>query len=74
LQPKSTGFVGLLSSNIQDEPEIELNYFDKQYDKDFAIKAFRYANQLLEAPSFEPFRLKSVRPDKKMTTDAEIMD
>jgi choline dehydrogenase len=74
LQPKSTGFVGLKSKNIQDEPQIELNYFDNQYDKDFAIKAFRYANKLLEAPPFEPFRLKQVRPDEKLITDSEIMD
>lgn len=74
LQPKSTGFIGLKSNDIQDEPEIELNYFDNQYDKDFAIKAFRYANQLLEAPSFEPFRLKQIRPNEKLTTDEEIMD
>jgi choline dehydrogenase-like flavoprotein len=74
LQPKSTGFVGLKSKNIQDEPQIELNYFDNQYDRDFVIKAFRYANKLLEAPPFEPFRLKQVRPDEKLTTDSEIMD
>jgi choline dehydrogenase len=74
LQPRSTGFITLRSNNIQDEPIIELNYFDNQYDKDFAIKAFRYAKKLLEAPSFDAFRLKPLRPEKELTTDAEIID
>lgn len=74
LQPKSTGYVGLKSKNIQDEPDIELNYFEEQYDKDFAVKAFQYAEALLEAPSFEPYQLKHARPKQKLTKYDEILD
>ncbi|NJN77907.1 MAG: hypothetical protein HC803_05895 [Saprospiraceae bacterium] len=62
------------SANIEDEPIIELNYFDNEYDKHFAIKAFRYAKQLMDAPSFDAFRLKQIRPETELTSDSEIID
>ncbi len=74
LQPKSTGYIGLKSNNIHDEPDIELNYFAEEYDKKFAVKAFRFAKKLLDAPSFDAFRLRQVRPESELTTDDEILD
>lgn len=74
LQPKSTGQVGLKSNNILDEPDIELNYFDKKYDKDFAIKAYRFAHQLLNAASFDAYRTQIVRPERELESEVEILD
>lgn len=74
LQPKSTGYIGLKSNRIEDEPNIELNYFSQEYDKIFAIKAYRFAHQLLNAPSFDTYRTKIVRPERELMDNKEILD
>lgn len=74
LQPKSTGYVGLKSNQILDEPNIELNYFDEEYDKNFVVKAYRFAHKLLNAASFDVYRTKIVRPEQELLDDAEILD
>lgn len=74
LQPKSTGFIDLKSSDVWDAPNIELNYFEEAYDKFFAVKAYRFAHQLLNAPSFDEFRTTIVRPERELERDEEILD
>lgn len=74
LQPKSTGYVGLKSNSITDQPVIELNYFDNEYDKKFAVKAYRFAHQLLNSKSFEQYRSNILRPSKELELDDEILD
>ncbi|MFK7950265.1 MAG: GMC family oxidoreductase [Saprospiraceae bacterium] len=74
LHPKSTGSISLKSNKITDEPDIELNFFDKEYDRTFAIKAYRFAHQLLNAASFDDYRTKIVRPERELTDAAEILD
>ena len=74
LQPKSTGYIGLKSSDVTDAPIIELNYFDNDYDKRFVVKAYRFAHQLLNSKSFEPYRTSILRPSRELESDDEILD
>ncbi len=74
LNPKSSGYISLNSSHISDAPEIELNYFSNEYDKQFAIKSYKFANNIIQSKAFDKFRGEIVRPKSQLTKDKEILD
>ena len=74
LRPKSTGFIGLKSSNPKDEPAIHLNYLEAESDLAFMVKAYKIVIKLAQAPSFKAFTDRIVKPQNSLTTDKEIED
>lgn len=72
LNPKSTGSIGLKSNDPYSSPQINLNYFEEQYDLDLAVEAFKLTEKLYDSKAFKPYKGKSLRPERKLQTDAEI--
>jgi choline dehydrogenase len=79
IRPKSCGFVELRSTDPNDPPVIQPNYFEKAEDLDLFVKGFRLAFDLANTQAFDEFR-GEIYGDDKMgliahdSSDAEIAD
>ncbi|RDV24627.1 choline dehydrogenase [Alteromonas aestuariivivens] len=74
LYPKSRGSITLQSNHPADHPLIDPNYLAEEDDCKVMIEGVRLARQILNSPSFAPFRGKERLPGAQAETDEQILD
>jgi choline dehydrogenase-like flavoprotein len=57
LRPESRGSVTLNSSNPNDPPKIDMNFFAVQNDLDIMVKGYHVTKRIMDAPSMVGLRL-----------------
>lgn len=72
MRPKSRGRVYLKSTNPFDDPIIEANYFDDEFELDALVKGVKIARNILSQPAMTPYVKKEEVPGKGVQTDEEI--
>ncbi|KAF8888750.1 hypothetical protein BD779DRAFT_1470039 [Infundibulicybe gibba] len=72
----SLGTVGISSTNINDPPIIDVNYFATKDDQQVAIQGLKNALAIAQSKSFKPIFLgrDKVVPPPNITTDAQILN
>jgi len=73
LRPKSRGRMALRSSNPEDPPRIELNFFDHPDDGKTLVDGIRIARKILAAPSFDDYRGVELNPGPDAQDDEQIL-
>jgi choline dehydrogenase-like flavoprotein len=73
LRPKSTGRMTLRSSNPDDPPRIDLNFFEHPDDRKTLVDGIRLARKILAAPSFDEYRGAEISPGPDAQSDEEIL-
>jgi choline dehydrogenase len=72
LRPESRGYVRLRSANPKDTPLIQPNFFSAENDVKTMLTGFKKTFEILHAPAFDTYRLRSHFPEK-LGTDEEIL-
>jgi choline dehydrogenase len=72
VRPRSSGRIGLRSSNPLDAPRIEANYLADSRDRDVLREGIRLARKLALAPAFVRFRGREVHPGGAVQTDQAV--
>ncbi len=72
MRPKSRGRIRLKSANPFDDPIIEANYFENEFELNALIKGVKLARKILSQPAMTPYVKKEEVPGKKVQTDEEI--
>jgi choline dehydrogenase len=73
MRPRSRGTVRLASSNPNDAPLIDPNYWSDPYDKEMSLRGLRMARDIMNQAALKPY-LKSERlPGPDLTTDDELI-
>ncbi len=61
-RPRSRGSVTLASSNPQDAPLIDPNFWGDPYDRDMSLRGLEMAREIMAQPALKPFVRKEVLP------------
>lgn len=69
---KSRGWVKLASTNPEDPPLINSNFFDNSSDLQEALEAFHTARSIGDAPALDDIRAEEIVPGKRVKTDEDI--
>lgn len=72
LHPKSRGYIALRSSNPEEAPIIQPNYFAEKEDMQALIEGVKIARKIGEARAFSPFRDVETYPGPSVQSDDEI--
>jgi choline dehydrogenase-like flavoprotein len=72
MRPRSRGTVRLASSNPQDAPLIDPNYWDDPYDRQISIEGLRLAREIMRQDALKPFVLAERVPGPDCRTDADF--
>ena len=73
LRPKSKGRMTLRSSDPDDPPRIDLNFFEHPDDRKTLVDGIRLARKILAAPSFDEYRGAEISPGPDAQSDEEIL-
>jgi choline dehydrogenase len=73
-RPRSRGTVRLASSNPNDAPLIDPNYWSDPYDKEMSLRGLRIAREIMKQTSLKPFLKGERLPGDNLKTDAELFD
>lgn len=74
MRPRSRGTVRLASSNLDDAPLIDPNYWDDPYDVEMSLKGLEMARDILSQSALKPFVRKEVLPGPKVKSRQELID
>lgn len=74
MRPRSRGTVRLASSNLEDAPLIDPNYWDDPYDVEMSLKGLEMARDILNQSALKPFVRKEVLPGPQVKTREELFD
>ena len=74
MRPKSRGTVTLRAADPRANPKIDLNAFSEPEDLDALLRGFKLARRLLDAPAFEPYRGRELKPGPDVQTDDALKD
>lgn len=74
MRPRSRGTVRLASSNLEDAPLIDPNYWDDPYDVEMSLKGLEMARDILSQSALKPFVRKEVLPGPQVKTREELFD
>ena len=73
LRPHSRGEVRLASSDVRDDPAIDMGFLSDERDLDTLEQGYRMTRQVCEAPALAPWRGKEMYTDGNETRD-ELRD
>lgn len=74
LRPESRGYLKLKSANPLEQPAIQPNYLDKEYDRKLMLECVRIARKLFAQNAFEPFAGAEVFPGEDAKTEQQVLD
>jgi choline dehydrogenase len=74
MRPRSRGTVRLASSNPNDAPLIDPNYWSDAYDKDMSLRGLRLARDIMNQSALKPYLKQERLPGSDLKTDAELFD
>jgi len=74
LRPKSRGSVMLKSSNANDHPEIDFNFFSHSDDKKVLIDGIKQVRKIMAAPAFDGHRGEEMHPGEDVQDDDAIFE
>ena len=72
MRPKSTGYIKLNSSAVNDHPIIRFNYMKEIHDIREMIGAVKKARDLVSQSAFDEFRGVEMKPGKEFQSDKDI--
>ena len=72
MRPKSTGYIKLNSSAVNDHPIIRFNYMREIHDIREMIGAVKKARDLVSQSAFDEFRGVEMKPGKEFQSDKDI--
>lgn len=72
-RPRSRGTVRLASSDPNDAPLIDPNFWGDPYDREMNLRGVKMAREILRQPALKPFVRREVLPGEN-ATDAEILE
>ncbi|MGE8943165.1 GMC family oxidoreductase [Leptospira interrogans] len=73
-RPQSRGYVAARSANPFEDPIIQPNYLQAEYDQRMMVAAIRLSRRLLSTPQFSKFVVRESVPGPSRTTDDELLD
>lgn len=73
LRPESVGTSHIVSKNLAQQPDINLNYLSAQKDKDIAVKSVRQAREILTAKHLQQFQPEEILPGPAVESDADLI-
>jgi choline dehydrogenase len=74
MRPRSRGSVRLASSNPNDAPLIDPNYWSDPYDKEMSLRGLRMAREIMNQSSLKPFLNREHLPGAELSTDNELFN
>jgi choline dehydrogenase len=74
MRPRSRGSVRLASSNPNDAPLIDPNYWSDPYDKEMSLRGLRMAREIMNQSSLKPFLNREHLPGAELSTDDELFN
>jgi choline dehydrogenase len=74
MRPRSRGSVRLASSNPNDAPLIDPNYWSDPYDKEMSLRGLRMAREIMNQSSLKPFLNREHLPGAQLSTDDELFN
>jgi choline dehydrogenase len=74
MRPRSKGSVRLASSNPNDAPLIDPNYWSDPYDKEMSFRGLRMAREIMNQSSLKPFLNREHLPGAELSTDEELFN
>lgn len=74
LRPESRGYLKLKSANPLEQPAIQPNYLDKEYDRKLMLECVRIARELFAQKAFEPYAGNEVFPGEDAKTGQQVLD
>lgn len=74
MRPRSRGTVRLASSNLDDAPLIDPNYWDDPYDVEMSLKGLEMARDILSQSALKPFVRKEVLPGPQVKSRQDLID
>ena len=74
LHPKSRGYIALRSTNPEEAPIIQPNYFSDEADMQVLIEGVKIARKLGGTEAFSPFRDVETHPGSQAQSDEEIAE
>jgi choline dehydrogenase-like flavoprotein len=66
--------VRLASSNPNDAPLIDPNYWSDPYDKEMSLRGLRMAREIMNQSSLKPFLNREHLPGAELSTDNELFN
>jgi choline dehydrogenase len=72
MRPRSRGTVRLASSNPNDAPLIDPNYWSDPYDKEMSLRGLRLAREIMNQAALKPFLKREHLPGAELSTDEEL--
>ena len=74
LHPRSRGYITLRSTNPEEAPIIQPNYFADEVDMQVLVEGVKIARKLGETQAFSPFRDVETHPGPQAQSDEEITE
>ena len=74
LHPRSRGYIALRSTNPEEAPIIQPNYFADEVDMQVLVEGVKIARKLGETQAFSPFRDMETHPGPQAQSDNEIAE
>jgi choline dehydrogenase-like flavoprotein len=72
-RPQSQGTLGIVSTDPDVNPRIDINSFDAEQDRLGSIAMLRWIRRLAEQPALKPYILEELSPGPAVQNDDEIM-
>jgi choline dehydrogenase len=74
MRPRSRGAVRLASSNPNDAPLIDPNYWSDPYDKEMSLRGLRMARDIMNQAALKPYLKSEHLPGAELQTDEELIN
>ena len=72
MRPRSRGKVLLKSADPFEDPIIEANYFDDEFELDALVNGVKIARKIISQPAFEPYFKREEAPGPDVQSDEQI--
>ncbi len=73
LRPESRGSVHVRGTDVDEQPDIQLNYLSAPRDRDVALRAVRQARQIMTAKTLARYQPEEILPGLQAQSDEALM-
>ncbi|MDH5600166.1 MAG: GMC family oxidoreductase N-terminal domain-containing protein [Gammaproteobacteria bacterium] len=73
LRPTSRGHVHILSPDMNNQPEIKLNYLSTAEDQKVAADSMRFTRRIMSADALRPYQPEEWRPGSSIESDENLI-